>query len=113
MGGEIGEAAEMDGEIDADHRCREIIRQERATGLVGELLGVAGVAMGLMSDAGDASESATMVSGSAGFPVRVTSTPATVWLQVAVPPVRTEQLKTLAGSGGSSRVVVVGFRRCR
>jgi len=39
VGGEIGEAAEMDGEIDADHRCREIIRQERATGLVGELLG--------------------------------------------------------------------------
>ena len=76
-------------------------------------MGVTVVAMGLMSEAEDASDSATIVSGAVGAPVRATSTPATVWRQVAVPPVRAEQLRTLAGSGGSSRVAAVGLRMCR
>ena len=37
VGGEVGEAAEVEGEIDADHRHTEIIRQERERSLVGGL----------------------------------------------------------------------------
>src|ERR1039457_4084861 len=73
-------------------------------------LPVTGVAIGVISSAGDASVSAMIVSTASAFPFSVISTESLACLQVALPPVRLEQPNILAGRAGSKSALPVGLR---
>ena len=76
-------------------------------------MGVTGVAIVLISAAGESSVITTMVSMAGELPSRVTSTSESVCLQEALPPVSVEHDRIFAGSAGSVSVAPAGLRMCR
>jgi hypothetical protein len=69
-----------------------------------------GVGIVPISAAFDANVITTIVSIAVGFPLRVTVTPVSLWVQAASPPVSAEQDRIIAGRAGSARVGPDGLR---